>query len=157
MPSDTGGAERCGGRKDWFERNERRLSPVLLAQGRHSELLQSRRDICSRAVRVDASVDVEDLAFGVDIVSPAVRQFTLRRYDPIGPRDAFVGIAQDRIVERERFGEFLVSLDRVTARGEVVDRKSTDFVAALTERLAFGRSTTGKRFRKPRKDHSLAP
>ena len=86
-----------------------------------------------------------------------VRQFTLRRYDPIGLRDAFVGIAQDRIVERERVGEFLVSLDRVTARGEVVDRKSTDFVAALTERLAFGRSTTGKRFRKPRKDHSLAP
>ena len=58
-------------------------------------------------------------------------------------RDAFVGIAQDRIVKRERFGEFLVSLDRVTARGEVVDRKSTDFVAALTERLALG-----KRFRK---------
>ena len=81
---------------------QRRLSPVLLAQGRHSEPLQSRRDIRSRAVRVDASVDVEDLAFGVDIVSPAVRQFTLRRYDPIGLRDAFVGIAQDRIVERER-------------------------------------------------------
>ena len=92
-------------------------------------------------MRVDASVDVEDLALGVDVVGPAVRQCTLRRYDPIGLRDTFVGIAQDRIVERKGFGEFLVSFDRVTARSEGVDRKSTNLVAALTERLAFGRST----------------
>jgi len=54
-------------------------------------------------------------------------------------------------------GELLVRLGIVDAGGEIDDvGEGPDVVAALTERLALGRSTTGERFREPGQDDGLA-
>ena len=68
----------------------------------------------------------------------------------VGSRYLFLGIAEDGIVRLDMLGELLVRLGIVDAGGEIDDvGEGPDVVAALTERLAFGRSTTGERFREP--------
>jgi hypothetical protein len=47
------------------------------------------------------------------------------------------------------FGEFLVGLRVIDADGEVGDVELADRFAALTERLALGRSSAGEGLREP--------
>ena len=70
------------------------------------------------------------------------------------PGADFLGhVAEDRIVRLVHLGELRVVLERVGADHVVRDVVLPDEIAALTERLAFGRSTTGKRLGKPREHH----
>ena len=64
--------------------------------------------------------------------------------DSVSFRCFLGGIAQDRVIEVEGFGEFGVFFDRVATCGEVSDVAFLKVFATLTERLAFLRSTTGK-------------
>ena len=69
----------------------------------------------------------------------------------------FFGVAEDGIVRLDMLGELLVRLGIVDAGGEVDDvGEGPDGVAALTERLALGRSATGERFGEPGDDDRLA-
>ena len=128
----------------------------LLARGRDAELFQPRRYVSAGGVRVHALVDMEDLALSIDVVRPSMRQLTLGRHHSIRLRDVLTGIAQKRVVEREGFRKLFVGLGRIAACSKVIDGKSPNRVAALTERLAFARSPTGESFWKPCKDDSLA-
>ena len=75
----------------------------------------------------------------------------------VGGCDFLLGIGEDRIVGFDVLGELLVRLGIVDAGGEINDvGEGPDVVAALTERLALGRSTTSERFREPGEDDGLA-
>jgi hypothetical protein len=75
----------------------------------------------------------------------------------VGGRYLFLGVAEDGIVRFDMLGELLVRLGIVDAGGEIDDvGEGPDVVAALTERLALGRSTTGERLREPGDDDCLA-
>jgi hypothetical protein len=75
----------------------------------------------------------------------------------IGGGDFLVGIAEDGIVGYDVLGELLVRLGIVDAGGEVDDvGEGPDVVAALTERLALGRSATSERFGEPGDDDRLS-
>jgi hypothetical protein len=80
-----------------------------------------------------------------------------RVHDAVGPGNRLLGIAEDGVVRLDVLCELLVRLGVVDAGGEVDDVvEGPDVVAALTERSAFGRSTTGERFREPGEDDRLA-
>jgi hypothetical protein len=128
-----------------------RLSPGLDAQ--LAELL---RDVGAGGGGADGLVDEEDLAVGPDVESPAVRDGPGGVDDAVRRGGCLGRIREDRIVGAQRLGELLVRLGVVDAGGEVVDVELPDVVAALTERLALGRSTAGKGFREPGEDHRLA-
>jgi hypothetical protein len=106
--------------------------------------------------RFDGLVDVQDLAVFSDVVRPATRHAsfveTTKRFG-----NCFFGIAQNRIVDIETFGKVGILFDTVDAGGEVSHVKFTDGVAALTERLAFLRSATGKRLGIPGDHNRLFP
>jgi hypothetical protein len=71
--------------------------------------------------------------------------------------DLLLGIAEDGIVRLDMLGKFLVRLGIVDAGGKEDDvGEGPDVVTARTERSAFGRSTTGERFREPGDDDRLA-
>ncbi len=75
----------------------------------------------------------------------------------VGSSYLLLGIAEDGIVRLDMLGELLVRLGIVDAGGEIDDvGEGPDVGAALTERLALGRSTTGERFREPGDDDRLA-
>jgi hypothetical protein len=75
----------------------------------------------------------------------------------IGGGDFLFRISEDGIVRFDVLGELLVRLGIVDAGGEIDDvGEGPDVVAALTERLALGRSATGERFREPGDDDRLA-
>jgi hypothetical protein len=75
----------------------------------------------------------------------------------VGGCDFLFGIGEDGIVRFDVLGELLVRLGIVDAGGEIDDvSEGPDVVAALTERLALGRSTTGERFREPGDDDRFA-
>jgi len=78
-------------------------------------------------------------------------------HDAIRRRHLLVGIAQDGIIGLDVLGELPVRFRIVDTGREIYDvGEGPDVFTALTERLAFGRSTTGERLRKPGKHHGLA-
>ena len=77
--------------------------------------------------------------------------------DAVGARGLLARVAQDRVVQAKRLGEFTIGLGIVDACREVGDVERSDLFAARTERRAFGRSTIGERLRKPGKDDRLFP
>ena len=78
--------------------------------------------------------------------------------DAVGFGNVLARIAQDRVVHPKRLGKRLVSLfsvNRIATCRKIGHVKFADFRAALTERLAFGRSATGEGFGEPRQDDRL--
>jgi hypothetical protein len=121
------------------------------------QALELRHDILAGSLRADLVVNVQDLAVRPDIEGPARREGMLGVDDAVGGCDFLFGIGQDGIVGFDVLGELLVRLGIVDAGGEIDDvGEGPDVVAALTERLALGRSTTSERFREPREDDRLA-
>lgn len=101
------------------------------------------------------SLDVEDLPIFPNVERGPGRILFASAEQPVGHgRDAF-GIAQNGVVEFQRLGKFRVRFDIVTAGCEISDVVFPNFFATLTERLAFGRSSTGKGLGIPRHDHGL--
>ena len=100
-------------------------------------------------------VDVQDFSVLADVKGPARGEFAFLVEHTIGLRGRIGRIAQNRVVELKRLGVLLIGVRRFNAGGEVGDVKFANILAALTERLAFGRSTTGKRLGKPRQHHGL--
>ena len=91
---------------------------------------------------------MEDLAVGTDVEGPAAGE-PFRAEDTIGLGNVLRRIRQNRVVRLDVFGKLLVFFRRVDTRREVRDVELPDGFAALTERLAFGRSTAGEGFREP--------
>jgi hypothetical protein len=121
------------------------------------QFLEPLHDVLARSLGADLVVDVEDLAVGPDVEGPARRERVLGVDDAVGGGDFLLGIAQDRVIGLDMLGELLVRLGIVDAGGEIRDvRKGPDVFAALTERSAFGRSTTGEGFGEPGEDDRLA-
>jgi hypothetical protein len=121
------------------------------------EALQFLDDILAGCLGADLVVNVQDLAVRPNVEGPARRNGMLGVYDTVCGCDFLFGIGEDGIVGFDVLGELLVRLGIVDAGGEIDDvGEGPDVVAALTERLALGRSTTGERFREPGEDDRLA-
>ena len=121
------------------------------------EALQLLDHILAGSFRADLRIDVQDLAVRANVERPARRQRMLGIDYAVRGSDLFLGIAEDGIVRLDMLGKFLVRLGIVDAGGEEDDvGEGPDVVAARTERPAFGRSTTGERFREPGDDDRLA-
>ena len=60
-------------------------------------------------------IDVEDTAVGANVESPSGWKRLIRIDHAVGHRDAFIGIAQERIVDAKRLREGLVRVRRVDA------------------------------------------
>ena len=67
----------------------------------------------------------------------------------IGLDDLLIGIAKDWIIQVQGFGKFLIGFQFIAAGGEIRDFEFSKGFAALTERLAFLRSATGKSLGEP--------
>jgi hypothetical protein len=78
-------------------------------------------------------VDVEDTAVGANVEGPSGWKRLIGIDHAVGSRDAFVGIAQERIVDAKRLRESLVRVRRVNADRKERDFEGADVVATLTE------------------------
>jgi hypothetical protein len=97
-------------------------------------------------------VDIQNLPVFADIDRPAKREFAFLCDDSIGFGHFFAGITQQGIVDVEFLGELLIVCRSITTGSKVGDVEFADFLATLTERLAFARSATGFRFGIPEND-----
>ena len=103
-------------------------------------------------------VDLHDLAVFADVERPPIWQATGGSYHAVCPGRFLGGIAQDRVIQFQRFGKVDVALGafgRITTGREVSDVKFSQILAVRTERLALGRSATGKRLGVPGDHHGL--
>lgn len=123
----------------------RNPSPLLLL---HVQPLERFDDVFAGRLRTDFLVDFEDLPIGTDIEGPAARE-ARGGQNAVRGRDLLLGIGEDGIVGLDGFGELAICIRVVDAGGEVGDVEGLEGGAALTERPAFGRSSTGKRFGEP--------
>ena len=104
---------------------------------------------------LNRSLDVENFSVLTDIHGGTGRVLFVTADQSVS-RCRFTGrITENRIVEIERFSEFLIGFGVITARCEMSDLKLLNIFATLTERLAFSCSTTGKGFRIPGDDDCL--
>jgi hypothetical protein len=69
--------------------------------------------------------------------------------------DRAVRVAENRVIEREGFGESFIGLRRIAACREVFDVELTQLGAALTERLALRLSPSRERFGIPGEHHRV--
>lgn len=83
--------------------------------------------------RVHLLVDVEDAAVEADVKGPPRREGLIVVDDPVGSRDGFGRVAQQRIVDAKRLRKGLVGFGRVDTNREVRDIEAPDFIATLTE------------------------
>ena len=103
----------------------------------------------------DVLFNVLDDAIFPNEDGPASRIGSVCIHDSVSFGHFLAGITEYGIIEFQAFCELGVFFDRITARcknGNVVFPKC---FAALTERLAFGRSARGGCFRIPRDDDGL--
>ena len=121
------------------------------------QALELHDDILAGRFRTDLGIHVQDLAVGADVERPACGELMLGINHAVSGSYLFFGVAEDGIVRLDMLGELLVRLGIVDAGGEVDDvGEGPDVFAALTERLALGRSATGERFGEPGDDDRLA-
>ena len=106
-------------------------------------------------VWVDVLVYEKNLTITSDIEGPPERDLPLFSHYAVFSRDFFSRIAENRIVKVQRFCKFCVGLDGVAACGEVGDIVLSDLTAAVTQRLAFLRSTAGESFWEPCQHHDF--
>ncbi len=107
------------------------------------------------AAYIDFLVDCQELAILADVEGPSTRQRTIVVDDAKHASDCLVRVAQDRVVQFQRFGKFAIGFRRIATGREIGDVELTQGGTALTERFALGRSATGKRLGKPGDDHRL--
>ena len=105
-------------------------------------------------------IDSANLAVRTDVEGSAVGEPAVLRA-VIFEHAVFIGCFLGWIGKQRERGAFLLGeggivFQRIRADHEVGHIKGSNLSTALTERLAFGRSATGKRFRKPGKNHRLA-
>lgn len=95
---------------------------------------------------------MQDSAVRADVVCVPEGKTTRIGHDAVCPGDLLSRVAKDRIVEFQGLSKRLVLVRCVATGCKVGNLEFPQGIAALTERLAFLRSATGKRFRVPR-DH----
>ena len=127
---------------------------VALLPLRDIQLTKLRDHVGTRRRRLHGVVDVEDLSVGCDVERPSPREARRPEHAVLGG-DFFRDVAEDWVVRFVHLGELLVVLGCVDANHVVRDVVLPNQIAALTERLAFGRSTTGERLREPREHDCL--
>ena len=103
--------------------------------------------------RLDLLVNGEDLPVDADDEGPTTGNVALGVDDTVRGGDLAVRVAEDRIVELQRLGEFAILLRLVATGGEVGQVEFAERLAVLTERLALGRSAPGERQREPGDHH----
>ena len=109
------------------------------------------RHVLPRRLRLHLAVDKEDAAVLADVEGVTVGEPLLHE-DAVGLGRLLRGVAEDRVVEAERFGELAVGLGVIAGGGEVGDVEGPDLGAAGTQRLALGGSPAGERLREPGDD-----
>ena len=97
-------------------------------------------------------VDVEDLSIAPDIKRPPGNR---RCGHAVRFGDLLGGVTQNRVVHTERLRIRLIGFLGVGADGKQRGIERVDILAALTERLAFRRSTRAERLHKPNENHRL--
>jgi hypothetical protein len=125
------------------------------ASARDSELGELRDDSLALGGRTHLLIHVEDPAVDADVESPPRRKRPVLVHDAVSRRDRSSRVAQKRIVDTKRLRERPVGFWRVYADCKIRDVEGLDFVAALTERLAGGRSSSGKGLCEPGENHGL--
>jgi hypothetical protein len=132
------------------------MSPGLLrpALG-DTEFCELGRDILAMRGRTDLLVDVQDSSVRADVKRPARGERLIFVDDAVRGCNLFGGIAQQRIVDTQRLRERLIGFRCIDADREMRDVEFSDRIAALTERLALGRSPTGEGFGEPRQHDGL--
>lgn len=90
-------------------------------------------DIISMRTRFDGLIDKENFAILADVVGPAERKRPLLVDHSKGLCRFFTGIAQNRIIEFERFCEAPIRIRIVATRSKVGHIECTQLLATLTE------------------------
>ena len=104
----------------------------------------------------DRLVDIQNFTVFANIVGPTTGETggteAAKRF-----RDLFARVAQNRVIQIQALGKLSVSFNWINAGGEVCDVELANGLAALTERLAFLRSSAGKCFWIPGNDKGFLP
>ena len=82
---------------------------------------------------IDFFLDVQDCAILTNVICPTERKRSLFGYHTVGFGSFLGRIAEDRIVQSQRLGEFFVSLCRITASGEIGNVVLADGIATCTK------------------------
>ena len=122
---------------------------------RNLQLRQLLHHVITGRGSVHGPIDEENPSIGADVESVPGRIAGLQ--DAVSLRRLLVGVAEDRIVQAQRLGEFAIGFGVVDAGSEVGDLEIPDLRPARTERLAFRRSSAGERLGKPGDDDRLLP
>ena len=133
------------------------MPPWLLGIG-DAELLQFGGHVSPGGTSLHLVIDEEDLSVLANVERPARGILPAFRDDAIGSSGGQRWIAQDRVIGVDRFSKRLVPLlavPGIATGGEVGDVELPDVLAALTERLALGRSATSEWFWEPGDHHRL--
>jgi len=148
------GADEHGSGSQWGRVNGGRTGPqrrhlLLLWHAQFFEFLHYVRSVIAN---VDSLLDVEDLPVLANEIGPTLRDLTVGMQDSQRLRCRLIRIAENRKIAIERFGELRVFLHRVSAGRKVGYVKLLQRRAAVTQRLALGRSATREGHRIPRND-----
>ena len=87
-----------------------------------------------------------------------MRERARKRYHAVSLGGLFCRVAQDWIIQLERFGEIdiaFLTVGGIATGGEIGGIKFLQLFAVRTERLALVRSAPGKRLGEPRDHHRL--
>lgn len=111
--------------------------------------------ICSARSRFHIFVDLLNLPVLPDVERPSASKIARAIEYTIIRRYSLLRIAQNRVVEIERFSEFLVRLRIVDTGRKISYIKICQFFTAVTQRLTFQRSASSECFREPGNHHCL--
>src|SRR5262249_49579862 len=156
--------ERWGSAKAAWRASVPRLKPSRYVRAlllfRNLQRFQVRDDVLAGCGRLHRLVDVRDLAGRIDVEGVTTRELALRRR--VGGNHAvrkghlLVRVREHREVGVLFLGERLVVGQGVDADHEVRRVELPNQSPALTERVAFGRSTGRERLREPRQHDPFA-
>ena len=126
--------------------------------GFHAQFLECLGGVGAVLAGPHLLVDLQDLAVLAYVKRPPVWQAPGGSYHAVSLGRFLSGIAQDRVIQLQRLGKVDVAFGafgRITTGREVSDVKFPQLLAVRTERLALGRSATGKRLGVPGDHHGL--
>ena len=99
-------------------------------------------------------VHIENAAILPDVKSPAVRKSCGTQH-AVRPCNPFIRIAENGIVEPERFRELAVGGSRIYTHAEALCFETPEHAVARTERFALARSPGRESFGEPRQHNDV--
>lgn len=122
---------------------------------RNTELCELGGDVLAMHRGAYLLVDIENPSIEANVKGPTRSERLILVDHAVRGRDLFGGVAQQGIVHCQRLRKRFICLSWIDAYREVRHVELANRIAALTERLAFRRSSSSESLGKPGEHHNL--